>query len=115
MLFVKEGYENYKYLVSVSDNYVVLTNQSKAGGGNEYETIDVIYQYIVPSELVIKGERQVWSETTYKRIETSKNYWDRADVCNIHITAMSITLLALFVINIVTKLVCKGGLVFGRH
>lgn len=114
-MFVKEGYENYKYLVSVSDNYIVLTNQSNAGGGDRYETIDIIYQYIKPSELVIEGEKQVWSATTYKKIETSSNYWDRADVCDIHSTAMSITILALFVINIVTKLVCKGGLVFGRR
>ena len=115
MIFVKDKYKEYKYLIKASDNYVILTNQNRAGGNNEYETIDVIYQYIIPSELVIEGEKQVWSETQYQKIETSQNYWDRADVCEIHITAMSITLLALFIINIVTKLVCKGGLVFGRR
>ena len=115
MLYVKDGYEDYQYIVSQSDNYIILTNQATAGGEDRYETIDIIYQYLKPSELVIEGEKQVWNYTEYQKIETTQNYWERADIHDIHITAMSIVILTLSIVNIVTKLVCRGGLVYGRR
>lgn len=112
MIYVNEGYEDYNYLVQANDNYYILTNQRSAGGGNQYETIDVIYQYINPPQ-TIEGTRQVWSNITYDRIETTSDFWERPDSANILTCVFFIVLLAVKVINYVTEFVERGG-IFGQ-
>lgn len=109
MIYVNEGYKNYKYLVSASDNYIILTDQKKAGGNKEYETINIIYQYINPP-ITIESTKQVWNEINYTKIETSSNLFDRADTSNILTCVFFIILLTFYIINRVTEFVERGGI-----
>lgn len=111
MIFVNEDYDNYKYLVEASDNYVVLTNSSYASGTWESpDEIDVIYQYITPSTLVIEGTRTYNSEKYFERVDISSDFWDRADSPMIFESAVLVTIIAVYIINILTRIVKRGGL-----
>lgn len=110
MLFVNEGYEDFEYVVSVSDNYVCLTDQPSASN----ETIDVIYQYNIPSHLVIEDTRtygQYQSLVSFDRVETSTDFYDRGDCSLILIAGLCVTVLVCKVINMVTEFVSKDGII----
>lgn len=111
MIFVNEDYNNYKYLVEASDNYVVLSNSSYVEGDwQNPDTIDVIYQYIKPSTLTIEGTQTYTTTKSFDRVEISNDFWDRGDSPTIFGYAVLVTFLALYIINILTKVVKRGGL-----
>ena len=111
MIFVNENYDNYKYLVEVGDNYIVLSNSSSVHGSwQDPDTYEVIYQYLTPSTLVIEETRTTTSENYFTRIETSSEFWKRADAPNIFFWGLGITFFALFIINQLTRIVKRGGL-----
>lgn len=112
MLYVPEKYKNYKYIVSASDNYIILTDVSSAGGAERYEEIDVIYQYINPP-LTVETTRQVWSDISYSKIETSSEFFERPDASNILLCVFFLVFLTITVINLVTEFVEKNG-IFGH-
>ena len=110
-MFVNEEYKNYKYLVDVSDNYVVLTDQRVVNGSwQEPESIDIIYQYFEPSTLVIESSQTFSNTRTFTQVDTSQNFYDRSDCHEILLSAFLIVLLTCFVINQVTEFIVKGGL-----
>lgn len=114
-MFVNEGYENYKYLIEISDNYIVLSNEAYANGTwDNPDRIDVIYQYVKPSTLTVESELVYTTEKDFIRIEQSNNYWDRGDACEITIATFSVIWFILFVINALTRFVKKGGVFFGQ-
>lgn len=111
MIFVNEDYDNYKYLVEASDNYVVLSNSSSVHGDwQNPDEINVIYQYIKPSTVVIEGTQTYTTEKYFDRVEISSNFWDRGDSPTIFGYAVLVTFLALYIINILTRIVKRGGL-----
>lgn len=113
-LFVNEEFKNYKYLVNVSDNYVILTDsRSVSGSWDNPVEYDVIYQYLTPSILTIETTRTTSSQLNFTQIETSHDFWDRADAPMITISSFIVVFFLLFVINGLTKLVRKGGVFFG--
>lgn len=113
-MFVNENYKSYKYLVSVSDNYVVLSNQSSVNGSWQYpETYEVIYQYFKPSTVVIEQTRTSTSSQTFEKLKTSSDFWERADCHQIFSTSMIITFFSIFILNLLTRLIRKGGVLFG--
>lgn len=112
-MFVNEDYSNYKYLVSVSDNYVVLTNKSTVNGSWESpKEYDVIYQYINPSTLVIESSRTTSSTLQFSQIDISNDFWDRADSPILFNTSIVVIVCACYILNVLTRIVKRGG-IFG--
>lgn len=110
-MFVNEGYENYKYFVNASDNFVVLTNKSYVNADyNNPQEINVIYQYFNPSYITIEGKQTIRTSTSYIQVETSNSFWDRPDCSNIMTCIFFIVILSLFIINGLTKFIVKGGI-----
>lgn len=113
-MFVNSDYLDYKYIVEISDNYIILTNQRRTTGTwQEPEEIDVIYQYIKPSILTIEDTITTTSSRTLTEIEVTDEYWNRADACEIGNTTIIIFFTILFFINMITRLFKKGGMFFG--
>ena len=111
MIYVNDNYKNYKYLVEVSDNYVCLSDTRIVSADWQNPlTIDVIYQYLTPSTYVIEGTKTYTSEKSFDIIETSQEFWDRADASNIFYSGLVITFFAVFIINQLTRIVKRGGL-----
>lgn len=115
-MFVNEDYINYKYVVSVSDNYVVLSKTRTVNADwNNPQTIDIIYQYLKPSTLTIEGERTFNSFQTFEQVDVTDNDFERADYIDIFNACMLfIGIIVYFVINSVTKLVHRGGAIYGN-
>lgn len=109
LIFVKEEYTNFDNLVEVSDNYIVLTNRASVNGSWENPTeINVIYQYLEPSELVIEDTMTFNTSRSFESIETSQDFYDRADCHEILLSGFLISFLCCFIINGITKFVVKG-------
>lgn len=115
-MYVNEEYLNYKYVVGVSDNYVVLSNRSSVNASwDNPQTLNVIYQYLKPSTLSIEGERTFNSSQTFEQIDVSNSDFERADYIDIFNACMLfIGIIVFFVINSVTKLVHRGGAIYGN-
>ena len=115
-MFINEQYDSYKYVVSVSDNYVILTNRKNVDGSWENpQTIDVIYQYLKPSFLCIEGELTVTSPHTYTQVNLSTSDFSRADFCDILTSSMLFLSVVIFtILNSITRLIKKGGLINGQ-
>lgn len=114
-MFVNSDYLDYKYLVSASDNYVVLSNQHSANGTwQDPDEIDVIYQYFYPSTLTIESTRSVSNYSYYEQVNVTDDYWERADCPIITCAGFMNLAFILFIINATTRLVRKGGILFGK-
>lgn len=111
MLYVNEGYENYKYIVSVSDNYIILTDRKNvtADWTNPVD-IPIIYQYFIPSNCTIETTRTVSSNQSYSTVDISTDYWDRADCSLISTCIFFLILLFIVICNSITEFVEKGGI-----
>lgn len=110
-MFVNEDYLNYKYLVSVSDNYVVLTNRSSISADwQNPKEYNVIYQYFNPSYLTLEATRTTSQSLSFNQIDVSNSFWDRADCHFILLSVFILVLLIMFVVNQVTEFITKGGL-----
>lgn len=111
-MYVNEDYLNYKYLVSVSDNYIILSNQHSVNADwQNPETYDVIYQYFYPSHYNIETTRTATSSYVFPEIELTSNYWDRPDCCFITTLIFYIVLLLILIVNSITEFVEKGGII----
>lgn len=114
MIFVNEDYSNFKYLVSASDNYFILTNQRSATGTwQEPETIDIIYQYIKPSIYTIESTKSITDTRTFQQVEITSNIENRADFNDILNSYFIILFFFLFLLNGFTRFAKKGGIFFG--
>lgn len=115
-MFVNEDYLNYKYVVGVSDNYVVLTNQHTVNASwDSPRTIDIVYQYLKPSYLTIEGERTFSNTQTFEQIDVDDSIFSRADYPDILISALLFISVVVFtIINSLTKIVRRGGVLNGN-
>lgn len=115
-MFVDSDYQNFKYVVSVSDNYVVLTNhRTVTADWTNPTTIDVIYQYLKPSFLVIEGERTFTSSQEFTQVDVTDDDTFRADYSDYFNSAMLFLFVICFtVINSISRLVKKGGVIHGN-
>ena len=114
-MFVNSDYNNYKYLVSASDNYVVLSNESSINGDwNNPDSVSIIYQYFYPSTQVIRSTMTSYNTQTFTNVQSqiSNDFYDRPDASNFIFTGGLFLFFALFVISLVTTLVHKGGILF---
>lgn len=114
-MYVPENYENYKYVVSYHDNYVVLTNRrSVTASWDNVQNVPVIYQYFVPSIYTFPSVSSFSSSRTFEEIEVSSDYYDRADCPQLTTCILGIIFFVLFILNGITKFVKKGGIFFGQ-
>lgn len=110
-MFINEEYQEYKYLVSVSDNYVILTNRRTINADwNNPVVYPVVYQYFDPSYINLEATRTATSTTTFPEVEVSSEFWDRPDCSELMTAIFIIVLLIMFVINSVTEFVQRGGI-----
>lgn len=115
MMFVNEDYSDYKYVVGISDNYLILAKQSQVNASwDNPRTIDIIYQYLNPSFLTVESSRTFTSSTTFTQIDTSQSFFARSDSLDIIKVQVIIIFMLLFFINGLTKFVHKGGVIFGK-
>lgn len=114
-MFIDENYKNYKYVVGVSDNYVVLSKTpSVTADWQSPKTIDVIYQYLNPSFLVIEDTRTFSSSQSFDSVDSSQSFFSRADCNSIILSQFLVIFFVIFVLNGLTRFVKKGGVFFGN-
>lgn len=115
MIYVKEEYKTFKYLVSVSDNYVVLTDRKTVSGTwEEPREYDIIYQYIDSPQTVIESTRTTRDTLTFNEIETSQDLMNTTFWLQLTNTVIIVSFAIAFLINIPTKLFKRGGVLFGQ-
>lgn len=113
-MFVNENYERYSYLVETSDNYIVLARQSSVSADwQNPETIDVVYQYIKPSTYCFEDTRTFTNSRSFVYVNTSSDFWERADVPEILCCSFMMFFFLLFLLNGLTRIARKGGIFFG--
>ena len=114
-MFVDDNYNDYIYVVSVSDNYIVLTNRSSVTADwQNQKTIPVIYQYINPSFITIEGTKTYSQSVSFDEIDTSSSFYERADCLDIIKVQFIIIFFLLFLFNAMTRFCRKGGVIFGQ-
>lgn len=113
-MFVNENYKNYKYVVGISDNYLILANRSSVTASwDNPKMIDVIYQYLNPSFLTVEATRQFTTTTYFSEVDTSQSFFARADSLDLIKVQMIVIFFVIFVLNGLTRFVKKGGVFFG--
>lgn len=113
-MFVNENYKNYKYVVGISDNYLILANRSSVTASwDNPKTIDVVYQYLNPSFLTVEATRQFTTTTYFSEVDTSQSFFARADSLDLIKVQMIVIFFVIFVLNGLTRFVKKGGVFFG--
>lgn len=114
-MFINQNYKNYKYVVGISDNYLILARQSSVNASyNNPVTIDVVYQYLNPSFLTVEATRTFTTFTNFSQIESSQSFFARADSMDIIKSQFLIIFFVIFIINGLTRFVKKGGIFFGQ-
>lgn len=114
MIYTQSQYKNYKYLVEVSDNYVVLTDSHYANGDwQNPDTIDIIYQFINEPLTVIEAERDITTTRTFQQVDISHNFFDSPKYPQYSTNIIIVVMFILYIINPITKMVKKGGIFFG--
>lgn len=113
-MFVNEYYKNYKYVVGISDNYLILAKVDHVTADwNNQKTIDVVYQYLNPSFLTVEATRTFTTTTYFSEVETSQSFFARADSLDLIKVQMIVIFFVIFVLNALTRFVRKGGVFFG--
>lgn len=117
MIYLESNYNNYKYLVDCSDNYIVLSTRSRVvvPSGDSVD-IPVIYKYFQPSFITLESNYNIYESTNFSDVSHlfSDSIYDRPDFPQIFICGFIIFVIFAFVLNNLTKLVHKGG-IFGDH
>lgn len=117
MFYLPSEYSDYKYLVSLSDNYVILsTSKAIYGESGDSDTVPCIYQYFTPSIYTIESSFTSEESFSFSDIssDVSSSIFNRADFPIIFICNFIICLIFVWVINQLSKLVYKGG-IFGPN
>lgn len=113
-MFVNEDYKDYKYVVGISDNYLILSKVDHVNADwNNQKTIDVVYQYLSPSFLTVEATRTFSTTTYFSEVETSQSFFARCDSLDLIKVQMIVIFFVIFVLNGLTRFVRKGGVFFG--
>ena len=111
MIYLNDNYKNYKYLVEVSDNYICLTDEKNIVADWEHpHSIDVVYQFFKPSTYVVEDVKTYTSDRSFETVKTSQDFWDRGDSPALFSVSVLVIACTLFLINILTKIVKRGGI-----
>lgn len=114
MMFVNEEYDDYKYVVGISDNYLVLAKEDHVTAtALSPKTIDVVYQYLDPSFLTVEATRTFNTTTYFSDVDISSSFFARADSLDLIKVQVILIFFILFFLNGLTRFVRKGGVFFG--
>lgn len=105
---IPDGYEYAVY----NNSYITLYNQPSAQGETlTYYRIYFPYSY----DLVSTGQTSFsnYSRTTFEHVETSRSFLDRPDSFKIVTIIFVIVVFAVWLLNMFTSLIRKGGLLGG--
>lgn len=113
-MYVPSDYDDYCYLVDISDNYIVLSNRHVVNGSwDNPVTIPVIYQYFNPSIVTLPLSYTVSSSRTFQEVEISDSFYSRSDCPQLICTCLMLIFFILFLLNGLTRLFKRGGIFFG--
>lgn len=101
----------YKYAV-YSSNYITLYNKPSAQGETlTYYRIYFPYSY----DLVSTGQTNFssYSRTYFEEVQTSREFFDRPDAYKIVTIWFIIVFCAIWLLNLFTSLIRKGGVLGG--
>lgn len=113
-MYVPEDFENYRYVVSYHDNYVVLTNRSFVNASwDNVQTIPTITQYIKPSTYTFDGFTSFTSSREFEEIEVNSSFYSRGDCPELLTCIIILILFICWILNAPTQFVKKGGIFFG--
>lgn len=115
MVYVNEDIQNYKYLVSVSDNYIILSKDSFANG--DYmspDTIDVVYQFFEPNFQTIKTTLSISRQQDFPNISSqfTTDLGATSNYPNLIICSLLVVFVLMFIFNGLTRIVKKSGIIF---
>lgn len=105
---IPNGYEYAVY----SNNYITLYNQPSAQGETlTYYRIYFPYSY----DLVSSGQTNFssYSRTYFEHVQTSRNFLDRPDSYKIVTIIFILVFFGIWLLNIITSLIRKGGVLGG--
>lgn len=104
----------YKYIYDVGDNYIMLTDEKYLESG---DNLVVYTQYLEPSwlclEMSVANKRDI-TLVALPEDSISSSDFSRADFPEIFISGMVLLFFILFIINMLSRLVHKGGVFFGQ-
>lgn len=110
-LYTSDIPSDYHY-VSFSNDYFEVYNRPSA-----YNTTLHYYRfyYKYSPGVYVEGDRTFssYNTTYFEDYPTSSKVWDRPDLPNILTATLIIALFGLFLINLVTSIVKKGGILGG--
>lgn len=113
-MYVDTDYLDYKYIVSYSDNYAILSNsRSVHGTWDNPAEIDTYVQYFTPSTFGFESTSSFTTTRIFPEIEVTDNFYARADSLDIIKVQIMFLFTILFYFNALTRLVKKGGVFFG--
>lgn len=110
MLYTNDDYLNYKYVVTYSDNYLVLTNTHRVYADyTSPDDINCLVQYLEPSDLRFETVQTFYQNRTFPEVELSSSDWQRSDISKVMIVSFLIVILTIFIYNILSKIFVRGG------
>lgn len=115
MIYCPTDYLNYKYLVEVSDNYIVLSRDSFVNG--DYmnpDSIDVVYVFNTPSFSTIESSISFTSYRSFTNISSdlTDNYYYCSDFPITLFVSLFLCFLFAIIINGFTRIVRPHGVLF---
>lgn len=97
---------------NVTDTYIELFN--KPNFQNETATCYRIY-YRYSDNLVVETTRSFsnYNPTVYPELPVSRDVFDRPHFCNIFIIVFGLSLFGVWLLNLITSIIKRGGLLGG--
>lgn len=110
-LYISDIPSEYHY-AQISNDYITLYNQPSA----QNETLDYYRIYLnVSPGFYVTGEQSFsnYNRTYFTDVEVSNSVWDRTDLDGILTSVFILAFLGVFLINLVTSIIKKGGILGG--
>lgn len=111
-MYLQKEFEDYKYIVDYSDNYVVLYNRSYVNG--DYQSPSIIkclVKYNNDSSLYFYDNRTFYTYKTFEKINgTSSDIIDAPEFFNAVVLCFIFMCVLRTIGNVVTSVVKRGGI-----
>lgn len=110
-LYISDIPSEYHY-AQISGDYITLFNKPSASN----ETLDYyrIYFKVSPG-FYVQGSQTFgnYNTTSFIDVDVSNSVWDRPDIDGILTSVFILAFLGVFLINLVTSIIKKGGILGG--
>lgn len=102
--------DNSFHFVNFSDDCILLYNQPTAEKGEVVECYKIYYK--ISPDTYVKSYETMQEDTTFNYYNVSNSFWARKDIGQFSVLLLTVFFIGIFLINIVTSCVKKGG-IFG--